>query len=261
MQLKLTCWGSALLPAVLNRYPAKRCLRECRHCPDLLLACCGATGRVLYTASSEGAVLQALRSPLLAATISHLQHACLTSPWTVRVSGAQALAKVMRWIPGLCLTRTHPEALLFRQVPARSALSTSETSNVEIEQHCTWTVHCSVYMRGSERSCRQHAVGLMPVSSQDTPMFCRKSLHLHAAGQGRGRLLHCPSCLASAKCADSGVVRRWPSAPMSPTGCSAMAFLSAVASIGGLGEHPCPLLHITLPTVIHCSLQGCRWTP
>ncbi len=31
----------------------------------------------------------------MAATISHLQHACLTAPWTVRVASAQALAKVM----------------------------------------------------------------------------------------------------------------------------------------------------------------------
>ena len=45
--------------------------------------------------------LQALRSPLVAATISHLQHACLTSPWTVRVASAQALAKVKPLPQGL----------------------------------------------------------------------------------------------------------------------------------------------------------------
>ena len=30
----------------------------------------------------------------MAATISHLQHACLTAPWAVRVASVQALAKV-----------------------------------------------------------------------------------------------------------------------------------------------------------------------
>ena len=45
----------------------------------------------------------------MAAAISHLQHACLTSPWTVRVASAQALAKVMSWI--LAPVRPeHPEA-------------------------------------------------------------------------------------------------------------------------------------------------------
>ena len=34
----------------------------------------------------------------MAATISHLQHACLTSPWTVRVASTQALAKVMCYL-------------------------------------------------------------------------------------------------------------------------------------------------------------------
>lgn len=37
---------------------------------------------------------QALRSPLLAAVVSHLQHAAATLPWTVRVAAVQALAKV-----------------------------------------------------------------------------------------------------------------------------------------------------------------------
>lgn len=37
----------------------------------------------------------------MAATISHLQHACLTSPWTVRVASAQALAKVKPLPQGL----------------------------------------------------------------------------------------------------------------------------------------------------------------
>jgi hypothetical protein len=37
--------------------------------------------------------VQALRSPLLAAAISHLQHAAATLPWTVRVASVQALAK------------------------------------------------------------------------------------------------------------------------------------------------------------------------
>lgn len=37
---------------------------------------------------------QALRSPLLAAAISHLQHAAATLPWTVRVASVQALSKV-----------------------------------------------------------------------------------------------------------------------------------------------------------------------
>ena len=31
----------------------------------------------------------------MAATISHLQHACLTAPWAVRVASVQALAKVL----------------------------------------------------------------------------------------------------------------------------------------------------------------------
>ena len=30
----------------------------------------------------------------MAATISHLQHACLTAPWAVRIASVQALAKV-----------------------------------------------------------------------------------------------------------------------------------------------------------------------
>ena len=46
--------------------------------------------------------MQALRSPLLAATISHLQHACITSPWVVRIASAQALAKVHLPLKAAC---------------------------------------------------------------------------------------------------------------------------------------------------------------
>ena len=46
--------------------------------------------------------IQALRSPLVAAVISHLQHAAFTLPWTVRVAAVQALAKA-RTFPSLLL--------------------------------------------------------------------------------------------------------------------------------------------------------------
>ena len=50
----------------------------------------------------------------MAATISHLQHACLTAPWAVRVASVQALAKVhAHALPRLLLclwrsTASHP---------------------------------------------------------------------------------------------------------------------------------------------------------
>ncbi len=85
--------GFCTLPAV------QQVSCRCPKCIIALICCWPAVAQLVVCVHSKlMSCVQALRSPLLAATISHLQHACLTSPWTVRVSGAQALAKVMRWI-------------------------------------------------------------------------------------------------------------------------------------------------------------------